>query len=191
MDRVGGQPLGAGTGCYHLGGLSGLLHSLVYLCQRIYPFIKQTCPVNTGQNHAQNPTAERRQNQPPRNANPKTTQQNKTTTTTTKTPSPNTNQTNKTTQTLPNRNLTSPLVAAPTQTPSKLPCGHASRAAATQRAHRSLDTLMVAPCLRSVASSVNTALPDRPTVSAGAPPHRVARGPAMEPQMAREAAYSS
>lgn len=92
-------------------------------------------------------------------------------------------------QTLVNANLTSPTVAAPTHTPSKLPSGHAARAAATQPAQASLETLTEAPLSR--ARSANCALPDRPAVSTGDPSHRAAAGPSMPSQIAREAAYSS
>lgn len=46
-------------------------------------------------------------------------------------------------------------------------------------------------CPSSIARSVNSAVPDRPNVSAGEPPHLVLPGPAMPPHIVREAADSS
>lgn len=54
-----------------------------------------------------------------------------------------------------------------------------------------VDPLLLLPAPPS-ARSVNSALPDRPAVSAPVPSgQRVAPAPAMPLQMAREAAYSS
>lgn len=85
-------------------------------------------------------------------------------------------------------NLTSPVVAPPTQVLSKVPVGHVSCAALTQRSHRPLEMLMVAPA--SVADRSKRDPPFSPTVDVGDPPHFWIE-PAMPPQMERMATLVS
>ena len=83
---------------------------------------------------------------------------------------------------------TLPVDAPPTQVPVMLPVGQTARAARMQPSHRPLEMLMVAPC--STALSENLALPEVPSVEAGAPPHFWIE-PAMPPHMASSATFWS
>lgn len=85
-------------------------------------------------------------------------------------------------------NLTSPLVAPPTQVLSNVPVGHVSLAALTQRSHRPLEMLIVAPL--SVVDRSKRAVPLSPVVLDGLPPHFWI-DPAMPPQMDRMATLVS
>ena len=66
--------------------------------------------------------------------------------------------------------------------------GHTARAAWTHSSHRTLEMLILAPSWSAV--RVNLALPLRPTVVAGDPPHCDVE-PDMPSQMASCAAFSS
>lgn len=83
---------------------------------------------------------------------------------------------------------TSPTVAPPRHVAERLPVGHTARAACTHSSHRTLEMLILAPSLRAV--RVNLALPLRPTVVDGDPPHWDVE-PDMPSQMASCAAFSS
>lgn len=83
---------------------------------------------------------------------------------------------------------TSPTVAPPRHVADKLPVGHTARAAWTHSSQRTLEMLILAPSLSAV--RVNLALPLRPTVVDGDPPHWDVE-PDIPSQMASWAAFSS
>lgn len=83
---------------------------------------------------------------------------------------------------------TLPNVAPPVHVPLMLPVGQIALAARTQPSQRPLEMLMVASV--AVARRVNSAVPERPTVLWGEPPHFV-MVPAMPSQMLSSATFWS